>query len=163
MNTKTILVVLYLLYLIVVTLRINHMKKLDTEAYNSPRSCCFTWFISIIKLAFKCCCLFPFLSKRNKREGFNAGLEHKMPYLDGMPDKLSVEENKPKSIPVDDNNVKETPKDSAPVDYSMSNDVDSSNTDPSVQSGMTGTRLDYRVSSYDGVSVKAVTSLMKKK
>ena len=156
MNTKTILVVLYLLYLIVVTLRISCMKKLDTEATTHLVVAVLLGLLVLLAQRCNCGCLCPFMCKCNKREGFNAGLEHKMSSLDGMPDKLSVEENKPKSIPVDDNKVKETPKDSAPVDYSMSSDVDSSNTiDPSVQSGMTGTRLDYRVSSYDGVAVKA--------
>ena len=156
MNTKTVLVVLYLLYLIVVTLRISCMKKLDTEATTHLVVAVLLGLLVFLAQRSNSCCLFPFLSKCDKREGFNAELEHSMSSLDGMADKLSVEKNKPKSIPVDDKNVKHSPNNSAPISYSMSSNVDSANTiDPSVQSGMTGTRLDYRVSSYDGIAVES--------
>ena len=155
MNTKTVLVILYLLYLIVVTMRIAGMKKLGAEATTHLVVAVLLGMLVYVVQRANTCCLFPFLTNCDKKEGFNAKLNYTMSQLDGMNDSLSVEKNKPKSIPVKNDKVRDPVKNAAPVDYRMSSNSDAGNTiDPSHQDSSMGTRLDYRVSSYDGVETK---------
>ena len=146
MNTKTVLVVLYLCYLIVVTVRIGSMKQMNAEA--TTHLVVASLLGLLVLLTQKC------------SEGFDSQLNHKMSSLDGMSDKLTVSKNTSKNLPEQNDSSSKGLDNSAPVDYSMSSTVGKSNTiDPSHQSGMTGTRLDYRVSSYDAVKVEGTPDI----